>query len=86
MQGLDFLAEKDERIMLVCADSLLAMRASEFVEKFPDRYVEVGIAEQNAAATAAGLAADGLIPYFATYAGFITMRACEQLRSFEQLS
>lgn len=82
MQGLDFLAEKDERIMLVCADSLLAMRASEFVEKFPDRYVEVGIAEQNAAATAAGLAADGLIPYFATYAGFITMRACEQLRSF----
>lgn len=82
MQGLDALAEKDERIMLVCADSLLAMRATDFVEKFPDRYVEVGIAEQNAAATAAGLAADGLIPYFATYAGFITMRACEQLRSF----
>ena len=82
MQGLDFLAENDERIMLVCADSLLAMRATEFVEKHPDRYVEVGIAEQNAAATAAGLAADGLIPYFATYAGFITMRACEQLRTF----
>jgi transketolase len=82
MQGLDALAEKDERIMLVCADSLLAMRATEFVEKFPDRYVEVGIAEQNAAATAAGLAIDGLIPYFATYAGFITMRACEQLRTF----
>lgn len=82
MQGLDFLAEKDERIMLVCADSLLAMRATDFVERFPDRYVEVGIAEQNAAATAAGLALDGLIPYFATYAGFITMRACEQLRSF----
>lgn len=82
MQGLDALAEKDERIMLVCADSLLAMRATEFVEKFPDRYIEVGIAEQNAAATAAGLAMDGLIPYFATYAGFITMRACEQLRTF----
>lgn len=82
MQGLDFLAENDERIMLVCADSLLAMRATEFVEKYPDRYIEVGIAEQNAAATAAGLAADGLIPYFATYAGFITMRACEQLRTF----
>ncbi len=82
MQGLDALAEKDERIMLVCADSLLAMRATEFVEKYPDRYVEVGIAEQNAAATSAGLAIDGLIPFFATYAGFITMRACEQLRSF----
>jgi transketolase len=82
MEGLDALAEKDDRIMLVCADSLLAMRATGFVEKFPDRYVEVGIAEQNAAATAAGLALDGLIPFFATYAGFITMRACEQLRSF----
>jgi transketolase len=82
MQGLDTLAEKDERIMLVCADSLLAMRATDFVEKHPDRYVEVGIAEQNAAATAAGLAIDGLIPFFATYAGFITMRACEQIRTF----
>ena len=82
MQGLEILAEKDERIMLVCADSLLAMRATDFIEKFPDRYVEVGIAEQNAAATSAGLALEGLIPFFATYAGFITMRACEQIRTF----
>ncbi len=82
MQGLDVLAEKDERIMLVCADSLLAMRATDFVEKFPERYVEIGIAEQNAAATSAGLALEGMIPFFATYAGFITMRACEQIRTF----
>lgn len=82
MQGMEALAEKDDRIMLVCADSLLALRATNFVEKFPDRYVEVGIAEQNAAATAAGLAIEGLIPFFGTYAGFITMRACEQLRTF----
>jgi transketolase len=82
MQGLETLAEKDDRIMLVCADSLLAMRATDFVEKYPDRYVEVGIAEQNAAAISAGLAIEGLIPFFATYAGFITMRACEQIRTF----
>ena len=82
MQGLDAIAEKDDRIMLVSADSVLAMRATDFVEKYPDRYVEVGIAEQNAAATSAGLALEGLIPYFATYAGFITMRACEQIRTF----
>ena len=82
MQGLETLAAKDDRIMLVCADSLLAMRATDFVEKFPDRYVEVGIAEQNAAATSAGLAIEGMIPFFATYAGFITMRACEQIRTF----
>jgi len=82
MQGLEVLAEKDERIMLVTADSLLAMRATDFVEKYPDRYVEAGIAEQSAAAISAGLAIEGLIPFFATYAGFITMRACEQIRSF----
>lgn len=82
MQGLDALAEKDDRIMLVCADSLLAMRATGFVEKYPEQYVEIGIAEQNAAATSAGLALEGLIPFFATYAGFITMRACEQIRTF----
>ncbi len=68
--------------MLVCADSLLAMRATDFVAKYPEQYVEIGIAEQNAAATSAGLALEGLIPFFATYAGFITMRACEQIRTF----
>ncbi|MDD4640035.1 MAG: transketolase C-terminal domain-containing protein [Bacteroidales bacterium] len=82
MQGLEALAEQDERIMLVCADSLKAMRADPFLEKFPDRVVELGIAEQNAAGVSAGLALGGLIPYFATYAGFITMRACEQIRTF----
>ncbi len=82
MQGLETLAEKDDKVMLVCADSLLAMRATEFVEKYPEQYVEIGIAEQNAAATSAGLALEGMIPFFATYAGFITMRACEQIRTF----
>ncbi len=82
MQGLEALAENDKRIMMVSADSMLAMRASGFAEKFPEQFVEMGIAEQNAAATAAGLAIDGMIPFFATYAGFITMRACEQIRTF----
>ena len=82
MQGLEALAETDDRILLVCADSLKAMRADPFLAKFPDRVIDVGIAEQNAAAVAAGLAIGGMIPYFATYAGFITMRACEQIRTF----
>ena len=82
MQGLEALAEKDDRVMFISADSLGAMRAQDFVKKYPDRYVEVGIAEQHATATAAGLAIEGLIPFFATYAGFITMRACEQIRTF----
>lgn len=81
-QALIDLAETDDRFLLVSPDSLKAMRATSFADRFPERYVEVGIAEQNAVAVAAGLASSGLIPYVATYAGFITMRACEQLRTF----
>lgn len=76
------LAAADRRIVLVLADSLKAMRATPFAERYPDRVFDVGIAEQNAVGVAAGLASCGLIPYVATYAGFITMRACEQLRTF----
>jgi transketolase len=81
-QALIELAEQDDRFLLVSPDSLKAMRATSFADKFPERYIEVGIAEQNAVAVAAGLAASGLVPFVATYAGFITMRACEQLRTF----
>ncbi len=76
------MAETNDRIIFVSPDSLKAMRATEFAEKYPDQYVEVGIAEQGAVDTAAGLAACGMIPFVATYAGFITMRACEQVRTF----
>lgn len=82
MRGLEHLAETDPRIVMVCADSLKAMRADPYAAKFPERLIDVGIAEQNACATAAGLAIGGMIPFFATYAGFITMRACEQVRTF----
>ena len=48
----------------------------------PDRYIDVGIAEQCAVGCAAGLASCGFTPFYASYAGFITMRACEQVRTF----
>jgi transketolase len=76
------LAAEDKRIVLVCADSALVVGASDFKEKYPDRFFDVGIAEQNAVCVAAGLASCGLIPFLATYSGFITMRACEQIRTF----
>jgi len=76
------LAEKDPEIVLVCSDSILVIKGNPFVERFPDRYFDVGIAEQNAVCCAAGLAACGFTPFMATYAGFITMRACEQVRTF----
>lgn len=76
------LAETDDRIMFVSPDSLKAMRATEFAKKHPKQYVEVGIAEQSAVDVASGLATTGLIPFVGTYAGFLTMRACEQMRTF----
>jgi len=76
------LAEKDPRVMVVSPDALKAMRATDFGEKFPDRVVECGIAEQGAVDVAAGLAACGQIPFVGTYAGFLTLRAAEQMRTF----
>ena len=76
------MAKHDERIMFVSADTLKAMRAVPFAEQFPQRYIDAGIAEQGAVAIAAGMAAAGLIPFVGSYAGFLTMRACEQMRTF----
>lgn len=76
------LAESDERVMLVSADSLKAMRAVPFGEQYPSRYIECGIAEQCVVDVAAGLASCGRIPFVGTYSGFLTMRACEQMRTF----
>lgn len=80
--ALTELASEDERVVYVSSDSLKAMRAVPFAEKFPERYVECGISEQGSVDVAAGLAACGQIPFVATYAGFLTMRACEQMRTF----
>lgn len=82
MRAIVEMAERDEKIVIVSPDSVLAARAVPFKEKFPDRLVEVGIAEQNAVLVAAGLAATGMKPIVISYAGFITMRACEQIRTF----
>jgi len=76
------LAKDDDRIMFVSADTLKAMRAVPFAEQYPAKYIEVGIAEQCAVDVAAGMASAGLIPFVGTYAGFLTMRACEQMRTF----
>ncbi len=76
------LAENNEKIVLVSPDSMLAARTSNFKEKYPKRFIEVGISEQGAVDVAAGLATAGMIPVVITYAGFLTMRACEMIRTF----
>lgn len=76
------MAQEDDRIVLVSADSLKAIRSTAFEEKFKNRYIECGIAEQGSVDAAAGLASCGMIPFVGTYCGFLTMRACEQMRTF----
>lgn len=80
--ALKEIAYEDKKCVLVSADSLAAMRGIPFANEFPDRVFDVGIAEQNAIGVSAGLAALGLTPFICTYSGFITMRACEQVRTF----
>ncbi|MBN2859170.1 MAG: transketolase [Sphaerochaetaceae bacterium] len=76
------LTEKNPEVMFISSDSLKAMRAVPYAEAFPANYIECGIAEQGTVNVAAGLSTCGIIPFVATYAGFLTMRACEQMRTF----
>jgi len=76
------LARERDDIALISTDSSIISGGLKFRELYPERYFEVGIAEQNGVAFASGLASCGLVPYIATYAGFLTMRACEQMRTF----
>jgi len=80
--ALTDMSKTDDRLFFISPDSLKAMRATGFADAYPDRYIEVGIAEQASVDVAAGLATCGMIPFVATYAGFLTMRACEQMRTF----
>lgn len=82
IESLAEIVEQDPKAVLVCADSVLVVKGKPFAEKYPDNFFDVGISEQNSVACAAGMAACGLVPFVATYAGFITMRACEQVRTF----
>jgi len=74
------LGEQDPRIVVLVGDLTESTMVSFFAEKFPDRFVQVGIAEQNMACVAAGLAAMGKIPFFATYGAFASCRAADQIR------
>ncbi len=75
------LAERDERIVVLCADVTESARLDAFKAKFPTRYIELGVAEQNMAAVASGLAEYGKIPYMATFAAFSPGRNWEQIRT-----
>ncbi|MDP6709565.1 MAG: transketolase C-terminal domain-containing protein [Alphaproteobacteria bacterium] len=75
------LAARDARVVAVSADTLDLIGLRDFGERFPERLIEVGIAEQNAMGLASGLATTGMRPYVCGYAPFITARSMEQVRN-----
>ncbi len=74
------LAEKDDRIIAVDADVAIRMGTKSLKDKYPDRHINVGIAEQNMIGVSAGLAAAGKIPFAGTIATFATGRTYDQIR------
>jgi transketolase len=80
-EGLVEAGRRDERIVAICADLSESTRMEAFKKAFPQRYIEIGVAEQMLVAMAAGLAAAGKIPFIASYAMFNPGRSWEQVRT-----
>lgn len=80
------LAEHNPNIVLVDADFRVASKITSFQDRFPDRFIQVGIAEQNMMGIAAGLSTVGYIPVVSTIATFISRRACDQVTTSIALS
>ncbi len=80
-KGLVEAGNKDKRVMALCCDLTESTQVHLFAQKYPDRYIEVGIAEQNMVCVAAGLALQDKIPFVASYATFGPGRNNEQIRT-----
>lgn len=80
-KGVVEAGEKDSRVVVLCADVSESTRAEMFQEKFPERFIEMGVAEQNMAGVASGMAAAGKVPFIASYAVFSPGRNYEQIRT-----
>ena len=74
------IGKENKNIYVVDCDIGKSCKTQPFAKEFPEQYINVGIAEQNAAGVGAGLATCGKIPFVCTYAVFGSMRMCEQIR------
>ena len=80
-RGLLEAGKQHENVVAVCADLTDSTKMSEFAKAFPERFVEIGIGEQNLATLGSGLAAMGKVPYVSSYAAFSPGRNWEQIRT-----
>ncbi|MDO8429766.1 MAG: transketolase C-terminal domain-containing protein [bacterium] len=79
--GLVIAGEQDPNVVVLCADLTESTRSEAFSKKFPERFFEVGVAEQNLATIASGLGVSGKIPFISSYATFSPGRNWEQIRT-----
>lgn len=79
--GLVEVARENQNVVALCADLAESTRTHWFKEEFRERYIELGVAEQNLATVASGLANYGKIPFIASYAAFSPGRNNEQIRT-----
>jgi transketolase len=80
-EGIVLAAEEDSRVVVVCADLIRSTKLETFRDKFPDRLIQVGVAEQNLVTVASGLVSAGKIVFAASYAIFSPGRNWEQIRT-----
>lgn len=80
-EGLLIAGERDKDVVVLCADLTESTRSEAFAKKFPERFFEIGVAEQNLATIAAGLGISGKIPFISSYATFSPGRNWEQIRT-----
>jgi transketolase len=79
-KALADMAERDHRVCVVISDSLSSAKMKDFKAKYPERFINVGIAEQNMVGVGNGLANGGMIPYLCGASCFLTARAMEQVK------
>jgi transketolase len=80
-RGLLEAGKRDESVVAACADLTESTQMSLFRDAFPDRFIEIGVAEQNLVTVGSGLAAMGKIPFVSSYAAFSPGRNWEQIRT-----
>ena len=80
-RGLLAAGQKDVNVVALCADLTESTKMNEFAKSYPERFVEIGIAEQNLVTVAAGMALTGKIPFTSSYAAFSPGRNWEQIRT-----
>lgn len=79
--GLVNAGDANPNVVALCADLTESTRAEAFAKKYPERFFEIGVAEQNLATIAAGLGISGKIPFISSYASFSPGRNWEQIRT-----